>query len=216
MHKKKFNSLVILIPSYNEANNFEYLLNKIKNKYNILVVDDNSTDETKKILKKNKIPFIKNSKNIGYEKSILKGIKYLKNKKFKYILTMDADGQHRIKYIKKFFLKINNSKIDIIIGSRVKKNRLVENLISLISEKKYQLKDPLSGFKMYRTNLFRKINLNKIKDYFLVDLLINFLSRNTKILNIDIQTNKRKDEPRIGNFFKSNLKMLKIFLKLVY
>ena len=216
MYKKKLNSLVILIPSYNEANNFKYLLKKIKNKYNILVIDDNSSDETKKILKKNKIPFLNNNRNLGYERSILKGIKYLKNKKYRFILTMDADGQHKIKYIEKFFSKINNSKYDIIIGSRIEKNRLIENLISLVSEKKYQLKDPLSGFKIYRKNIFRKINLDKVKNYFLVDLIIDFFNKDIKILDIDIHTNKRKDKPRIGNIFKSNIKMLKIFFKLVY
>ena len=40
MYKKKFNSLIILIPAFNELKNFQKRLLQLKKKYNILVVDD--------------------------------------------------------------------------------------------------------------------------------------------------------------------------------
>ena len=55
-----------------------------------------------RFLKINKIPFIRNKTNLGYEGSLINGIKFIKKqKKFKKILTMDADGQHNEKYIDK-------------------------------------------------------------------------------------------------------------------
>ena len=69
--------LVILIPSYNEIENLAKIL---KYKHNYLIVDDCSNDGTEKLLIKKKINYIKNSKNIGYEKSLIKGLNYLKDK----------------------------------------------------------------------------------------------------------------------------------------
>ena len=49
----------------------------------ILILDDCSTDKTKIFLKKNKINFLRNNQNIGYENNIIKGINYLKKKERK-------------------------------------------------------------------------------------------------------------------------------------
>ena len=62
-------SLVVLIPVYNELNNLKKILNK--NKKLFFIVDDYSNDNTESFLKKNKINYIRNKKNLGYEKSLL-------------------------------------------------------------------------------------------------------------------------------------------------
>ena len=67
MHKKKFSSLVLLIPSFNELGNFKKFLIKLNKNYNILVVDDSSTDMTNEFLKVNKIPFIRNKINLDQD-----------------------------------------------------------------------------------------------------------------------------------------------------
>lgn len=69
--------LVILIPAYNEVNN---LVKILKYKYNYLIIDDNSNDGTEKLLKEKKINYIKNLNKMGYEKSLIKGLNYLKKK----------------------------------------------------------------------------------------------------------------------------------------
>ena len=122
MYKKKFSSLILLIPSFNELNNFKTFLISLKKNYNILVVDDCSTDKTSEFLKKNKILFIKNKKNLGYEASLLNGIKFLKKiKKYKKILTIDADGQHKLKYIHLINKMLDKNSADMVIGVRKKK-----------------------------------------------------------------------------------------------
>ncbi len=211
MYKKKFSSLILLIPSFNELNNFKTFLISLKKNYNILVVDDCSTDKTSEFLKKNKILFIKNKKNLGYEASLLNGIKFLKKiKKYKKILTIDADGQHKLKYIHLINKMLDKNSADMVIGVRKKKNRLIEKVIGYLFSEKFNINDPLSGFKIYKASVLYKMDLNKIKNFFLVDLLIQFCKKDKKILSLDIVTRPRKDKPRIGNIFKVNLKMLKI------
>ena len=81
----KFN-FKILIPSFNELKSLKkiiYQFNSMKEidiRRDILILDDCSTDKTKIFLKKNKINFLRNNQNIGYENNIIKGINYLKKK----------------------------------------------------------------------------------------------------------------------------------------
>ena len=211
MHKKKYGSLIILIPSFNELNNLKKFIKEIHKRYKVLIIDDCSSDNTSTWLKKNKINFIKNKKNIGYEQSLIKGLKILsKVKKVEKIITMDADGQHKIKHIKKFINVSNNKNPDLIIGSRKKKNRFIESIISKIFQMKYSLEDPLSGFKLYKREKLKEMKFDNFKKFFLVDLVLEFIKKKHKVISINIETNKRFDNPKVGDLMDTNFKMLSI------
>ena len=213
MHKKKYDSLIILIPSFNELNNLKKFIKEIHKRYKVLIIDDCSSDNTSTWLKKNKINFIKNKKNIGYEQSLIKGLKILsKVKKVEKIITMDADGQHKIKHIKKFINVSNNKNPDLIIGSRKKKNRFIESIISKIFQMKYSLEDPLSGFKLYKKEKLKKMKFDNFKKFFLVDLVLEFIKKKHKVISINIETNKRFDNPKVGDLMQTNFKMLSILV----
>jgi glycosyltransferase involved in cell wall biosynthesis len=199
--------LIILIPAYNEINN----LNKIlKNNYNFLIIDDCSNDGTEKLLKKKKIKYIKNLKNIGYEKSLIKGFSYLKNKKIKYVCTLDGDGEHPINKIKQIYSLAKKKKIDLIICNRKSKNRLLENILSNLFKIRFGLEDPLSGMKMYYMPKLKKI-INKIdKNSFLVDVVKTFIDKKYKIFNYEISTKKKLGESKVGHNLYVQLKILKL------
>jgi glycosyltransferase involved in cell wall biosynthesis len=200
--------LVVLIPSYNEIKNLAKIL---KYKHNYLIVDDCSNDGTEKLLIKKKINYIKNSKNIGYEKSLIKGLNYLKDKKFKYICTIDGDGEHPINQIKKIYLFTKNYKADLVICNRKHKNRFLEYLLSYFFEIRFGLKDPLTGMKIYYTPRIKKI-INKISNTsFLVDIISIFIKKKYKIINFEILTKKKIGESKIGYDFFTQLKIIKLF-----
>ena len=211
MHKKKYDSLIILIPSFNELNNLKKFIKEIHKRYKVLIIDDCSSDNTSTWLKKNKINFIKNKKNIGYEQSLIKGLMILsKVKRVEKIITMDADGQHKMKHIKKFINASNNKNPDLIIGSRKKKNRFIESIISKIFQMKYSLEDPLSGFKLYKREKLKEMKFDNFKKFFLVDLVLEFIKKKHKVISINIETNKRFNNPKVGDLMDTNFKMLSI------
>jgi hypothetical protein len=217
MHKKKYYSLIVLIPSFNELHNLKKFLIKLNKNYKVLVIDDCSQDSTSSWLRKNKISFLKNKHNIGYEKSLIKGFKYIiKNNNTKTIITMDADGQHNFYNIKKFIKIYKKNKCDLVIGSREKKNRKIEEIISKLFYSKFKLKDPLTGFKLYNFDKIKKIDFDKIKKLFLVDLLIEFIKSGYKVKSFTISTKNRTDNPKIGGFVKVNLKMVYIFINILF
>ena len=77
--------------------------------------------------------------------------------KTKYILTMDADGELPVKNIPKIINMIKRKKYDLIVGKRSNFNRFSENLLDKIFRSKFGLKDPISGFKLYKLKSLKKI-----------------------------------------------------------
>ena len=204
--------LVILIPCRNDGKSLEKIILKLK-KYNLLIIDDFSSDNTSSLRLKYEIDFIRNKKNLGYERSIIKGFNHIlkKMKKINFIITLDADGQHNLKDISKFYQCIKSKKIDLVIGNRKKKNRIIENKLSEFSKKKYNVYDPVSGFKAYKINIIKKI-LKKIKsDLFLSDVIPLSIQNDFKIINLNININNRRySNPKVGSLKKVNKKIQKI------
>ena len=208
--------VIVLIPSRNEDTTLFKLLNKIKIK--TIVINDESKDNTQENLKLLKVEHINNKYNLGYERSLLKGFRYVKNnhKNCKYILTMDADGEHQPKFIKNLIKKIKSENADLILGYRSNFNRISEYILSFFFKIKFNISDPLTGFRIYRSNQLYKFLKRTRSNYFLVDLLLLFKNSNLKVSSINIKTKKRKNtKSRVGNRFISNFKIL-LFLRLIF
>ena len=210
--------VAIIVPCYNEKETILKVYKRIKKYGKILIVDDCSIDDTQKILIKKKIKFLKNKKNIGYEASIINGMKHvLRNwKKVKFIITIDADDElssQSVPFLLKSLLKNN---FDIIIGSRNKLNRISEYFLKLIFNFKFGIKDPISGLKIYRIKVIKKI-INLIsKNFFLVDILIISYYKNFSIGSSGIFVNKRKGKPRVGNNLLVNMKIFNIIFNSIF
>lgn len=204
-------SLVVLIPAYNELNNLKKILNK--NKKLFFIVDDYSNDNTESFLKKNKINYIRNKKNLGYEKSLLIGINYIiKNyKKKKTICTLDGDNEHPINLVNKIYKLFLKKNYDILVCNRKIKNRFLEECLSRIFSAKYKIKDPMSGMKLYKIHALKKIINFASNNFFLVDLLYLAIKNKFKIANYEINTKRNLKNSKVGFGFKTQIKILKIF-----
>ena len=210
--------IVILIPCFNEEKTIIKICKEAKRFGKVFIIDDKSTDNSAILLKKERINFLSNKKNLGYENTLIKGFRYIlkKFKNTRYILTMDADGELPAKNIPKIIKTKKRKKYDLVIGNRSNFNRFSENILDKIFRLKFSLKDPVSGFKLYKKDSLKKI-IDKISyNMFLVDILISFRKLNLSIVNVDIISKKRIDASRVGNKLISNLKILKIVCKILY
>ncbi len=118
--------IIFLIPAFNEEKNLKRVILQFKKQGRILVVDDGSKDKTKKIAKHFADYYLKNRKNKGYDYSLQRGLKYISRKLdfFKYVVTVDGDGQHRSGQVPRIIRNLNN--YDVIVGSRNFFNRPIE------------------------------------------------------------------------------------------
>ena len=119
---KKF---LISIPTYKESENIEKLIKKIfsllKN-IKILIINDFSDDDTKKILKKfgKKIELIERPKKLGLGTAHILAMLYAIKNNYKFLITMDADFSHDPKHLNS--LMKYAGKNNFVIGSRFYKN----------------------------------------------------------------------------------------------
>ena len=111
--------ITIGIPAYNEGKNIADIVNKLKEKYeSIIVCDDGSTDSTSKIANNHGALVINHEKNLGYGAAIRSIFLKAKEMSGDILVTFDADGQHRVEDISKVARPIQDQKADVVIGSR--------------------------------------------------------------------------------------------------
>ncbi len=132
-------SVSIIIPAYNEYPNLTILIdeinNSLKNKinYEIIIVNDCSTDSTQNLLKNkifNNCVILNNKKNLGQSYSIWRGAK---KANYNIIVTIDADLQNNpIDIIKLYNAYMNNDKLKLVGGIRTKRK---DNFIKVYSSK---------------------------------------------------------------------------------
>ena len=154
-------NLSIVLPTYNEKDNIIDLINKIKNviqdhSHEIIVVDDNSPDDTFEICKKHfiddeSIKMILRKANHGLANSIREGIE---NAEGEHVVIMDTDFTHDPNLIKQMLNMI--TKYNIISGSRFCNGGSMEStmhsILSQIYNKmikfvlKTKIEDNLGGF----------------------------------------------------------------------
>ena len=124
------------------------------------------------------------------------------------MLTFDADGQHNTKDINKIFKKLIIDKNMLVVGERVKKQRILEYLFSIYTNKFFKIDDPLSGLKAINLkNIRSKIN-NSPFSYSGTHILLQCIIKNLKHGTIKININKRNGKSRYGNIFLQTLKYL--------
>ena len=164
--------LLLVIPTLNEFGNIQKIYKKIQKlskKPDLLFIDDNSFDGSKQVIinlkKKNKkVNYIFRKQKLGIGSAHKLGIKLGKKKNYRYVCTMDCDGTHNPKYIKKMLYHIKTN--DMVITNRfLKKNSLKSWDIKrkIITKLRYNIIKILLGTKLDGSGGFRLYDLKKIK-----------------------------------------------------
>lgn len=205
--------LLILIPALNEEKTIKKIIQKAKIFGDILVVDDGSKDSTREIAFKNGASVISHSTNLGYDQAIKSGLYFFIKKKYKYLITIDADGQLPPNYIKLFITKLRLN-ADIVCGVRTKVNRVSEKIFIFFSKVIWNLKDPLCGMKGYSFSYINRFfNKSFFFDSISTELLIRGKIRKVNIFELKINNKIRFDNSRFGSGILTELKIIFTFLK---
>jgi glycosyltransferase involved in cell wall biosynthesis len=216
-------SISVVTPVYNSEKIIEKFyfnliksLKKTRQTFEIILVNDCSTDGSKKIIQKiirKDTKLINLKKNIGQHHALLKGLKEAKGNT---IITLDSDMQDDPNYIKKNYLEhIKSKKIQMI---SLKKDKNLRNVFSLI----FWNILGIFFFRFIHTNpsnylFFSKqdlYDLLKMKKNFLIYL--DFLIIKKKIMIVHGIKLSRKDKKTSYNFKKLFILSLRLLLHYNY
>ena len=175
---------LVIIPTYNEKENIEAIIKTVfeqYKKFHILVVDDNSPDGTAAIvddliLRYSDCLFIekREGKN-GLGTAYIHGFKWAIEKKYDYIIEMDADFSHNPADLVRLYNACESEGADVSIGSRYSQGVNVVNwpmkrvLLSYFASKyvrfitRIPIHDTTAGFVCYKRRVLETINLNNIR-----------------------------------------------------
>lgn len=202
----------IIVPIYKEEKNIAKMISKVKSElnkkkinYELIFIDDDSLDNSKKIFENNKNKntrfFVRKDKPRDLSKSVVFGFK---KSKYENLIVMDGDLQHNPKDLYKLISKFKKTNCDIVIGSRKLINykkanlnplrfifsKLLNYIFNLIFDKK--MIDPMSGFFLIKKSVFKNaekklillgykilidIVLSSNKNLIIKEVIINFRIR---------------------------------------
>ncbi len=172
--RKTIKEITVIIPALNEAESLEHILPRMPESImghpiGIVVVDDGSDDNTIDVVKKcgysvASYPFNRGggaALRLGYDIAMGSGVKY--------IVTMDADGQHLPEEIERLVSPVIKDDFDIVIGSRILGRREKDSIVRWVGIHVFnviinvfagtRITDCSNGFRAFRMDSLQKVLL---------------------------------------------------------
>jgi glycosyltransferase involved in cell wall biosynthesis len=217
----------VVIPAYNEEKTIGDVISETTSvmdslgmPYEIIVVDDGSTDNTKQIATKYKAIIVSNGKNQGKGYALRKGFQHAQGN---IIVTLDSDGAHKPKEIPDFVnLLLNGS--DIVAGSRFlgqgrdfthRLNLLgnfIFNIMIMILTRK-RITDSQTGFRAFKREFLQKISLESCSYDIDTEITVKGLKNGFVFKEIPIRCEKRKHSMSKIRILSDGTKILSTILK---
>ena len=196
---KEYSNVIVLIPAFNPNEKLIELVDELKNKkINIVVVDDGSNNQ--EIFNKldKKATIIHHEKNKGKGRAIKTGLANIKeNYKGNYIIvTMDADGQHKVSDAIKLIEYCQNNPNSLVLGSRKLDknvpfkskigNTITKNVYKMVT--KNNINDTQTGLRAFSTDYVDRLLKIKGERYeYEINMLLE-LNNEIPIKEIEIET----------------------------
>ena len=217
---------LMIIPAYNEAENIEKVidnLNKNYQQYDYVVINDGSTDETKKICKKRNYQVLNLPVNLGIGGAVQTGYRYAREKNYDVAVQIDGDGQHDVTYLSEMLGIIEREEADIVIGSRfIEKEgfqssltrRLGINFLSLLGKvlTGVRIKDITSGYRVVNRKFIEIFADDYPLDYPEPEAVVMTVVHGGKIKEIPVIMREREKGKSSINVRKSIYYMIKVTL----
>jgi len=214
--------ICVIIPAFNEAGNLYKIMPELK-RYNfeILVVDDGSSDNTAKVAQEYGAKVIRNKKNCGKGASLRIGFNYAFENNFDAVITMDADGQHLPQEVINFIRCAENSDAVIFVGNRLSNpfsmpflrkltNIFMSRLLSVLARQ--DIADSQCGFRLIKSKLLKELNLKTAHYETESEILLEARRLGYKIESVPIKCMYQKQKSHI-NAFIDTLRFVKFIIK---
>lgn len=229
---RKLNSISVFFPCYNEEPNVALflqsaleLLPQVSRKFEIIVINDGSTDGTKKAAtnftkKYPEVRVVSHQRNLGYGAALRSGFKAAR---YDWVFFTDGDLQFKISQLKKFISYTDN--FDIVIGYR--RNRadggirafnayLFKLYIDLLF--RVHVKDIDCAFKLMRAKVIKAVKLTSTGAFTSAELLYQLKKEGQQFKQLPVTHMPRRFGTPTGNhprvIVKAGLEALKLYAQI--
>jgi len=174
--------LLLLVPAFNEERNiFEVVVRAISSGFDVLVVNDGSTDDTSVIASRAGARVISLPFNLGVGVALRCGLLFAVRNGYQVVAQCDADGQHPPEEVRTLLTELKTSGADMVLGSRFRDSdqltmkvsslrRLIMRLLARSASKacRTRITDSTSGFRVFGEPLLTELS-TKMPSYYLGD-----------------------------------------------
>ena len=217
-----------IIPAYNEEESIGKVIRDIPGEIitEIIVVDNNSTDQTGKVANEAGATVLFESVK-GYGAACLRGIEYLRNKKCDAVVFLDGDYSDYPEEIVDLVKPIENNQYDFVLGSRVLGTRekgsllfhsrigslIAGFLMKLFWNVKYT---DLGPFRAIKFNKLIELNMRDKWFGWTVEMQVKAAKKKFRILEIPVKYRKRIGKSKVTGTLKGTLMASIIILKTIF
>ena len=173
--------VLVVVPAWNEQASIAKVITELKTRgFDVLVVDDGSTDKTSSIASQSGAITIRLPFNLGVGGALRCGFKYAVKHGYDAVVQCDADGQHPVDHIDLLISTATEGKFHMVIGSRFLNDeglmelslirRLAMRILSRSASRasKTLITDATSGFRVIAAPLLNEL-AEKLPAYYLGD-----------------------------------------------
>ncbi|MEE8575226.1 MAG: glycosyltransferase family 2 protein [Thermodesulfobacteriota bacterium] len=221
---KSSEGFTIIIPAFNEADSVAGIIEdiqKLKGTYEIIVIDDGSTDGTTEEIGKTGVLTLRHQSNRGYGASLKTGIK---NAKYDTIVITDADGTYPNEQIPELVKIFKSEGLDMVVGARTTKRVeiplirrpakwLITRLASYLS--KTEIPDLNSGLRVMKKEVVEKfIKILPDGFSFTTTITLAMITNNYSVKYLPVDYFKRSGKSKIRPIYDT-LNFIQLIIRMV-
>jgi glycosyltransferase involved in cell wall biosynthesis len=191
-----YSKLLIIIPAHNESYSISQVVSSlISQEYEVLVIDDASTDDTAEIALREGAKVMSLVNNLGAWGATQAGLRYANRNAYEMVLTMDADGQHLPGSIPDFLLQHAKREFDVSIGAYPERGSAARRIAWHFFRKlsRLTIADLTSGLRIYNRHAIELLSspAASLIDYQDIGVLIMLNSSGLALGEIPVKMEER-------------------------
>ncbi|QTH42331.1 glycosyltransferase family 2 protein [Cohnella sp. LGH] len=222
--------ILIIIPAYNEQDNIQRLIANLQREkqlqYDLLIINDCSTDHTSQVMREMNVPVVDLPCNLGIGGAVQTGYKYAKQHGYDVAVQVDGDGQHNPRFIAKIVEPILKGEADFVIGSRYIEKEGFQStalrragiyyfskLIYLFT--RHKITDPTSGFRACNAEIIDIFAKNYPIDYPEPESIVVLTRKKFRLKEVPVVMEERSAGISSIKSLKSAYYMIKVSLAIL-